>query len=220
MSTALEPNIIQTLTGRVLNQDTGTTISPVVQSMSLPEKQDKAYGMILQGAPRNAVSEFFGICGRTLRRWLAEATKRHREDLQSQSALDTVTDTLLTFEQLEGVLLEEVTNLRTGGVSVDPATGAITKDKTITDTRNSDAVIRAIQTVADIRMKRHKVLHDVGALPKANNGNNTVDWQGNITEVQEKETPDREKTAEELQADIDELLRNSRRITVSDKYDG
>lgn len=175
-------------------------------------KAERAYALRLQGVSIQEIAKFFSVSNQTVYRWVSLVVKDHREALQGQTASEVVAESLLFYDHLEKMYLNEVSVIEASDSrTINPVTGEVVSN-TI-DPRRIDSRTRCLKGAMDARKEKIALLASVGLLPK-DTTQLYKDWKGRVEQTDEVvETSDKQRSADDIKENVMRLLQNCRTLS-------
>ena len=143
-----------------------------IPSGSIPElfkltgdsREAKVWEMTMAGFKNAQIARMFGLSERTIMRIRSAFVHRNREvGLRQDTALSMVAEEVAKLDEIERVMLQEASQITSGGKRYNPATGMTEVVEGQGDIRNKERFIRCAMDAGE---KRRKLLIDVGIIPK------------------------------------------------------
>ena len=147
---------------------------------------------------------------KTIAKWIKQARLAYSGYLEKQSGLDLMTMAVAENDMLKKMTMDKMVAMQEAGVSYDDDGNEV-----IGAHFDHEAYSRYLKIAASIIQKKNEMLMKMGALPTtAEKIHHTVTGELKIKpETSEEETREL-RSAEEIQRDIDERLKKTRRLTV------
>jgi transposase-like protein len=134
-----------------------------INKLPADKKKAKAYEMKLQGASVTAISQIFNVTPATIRKWLQDHASEFTGIIETNPAANIIAETLLFYENLESMCLNEIRQLPDDKVTHNIKTGEMER-KVDYDAKNLKQ--KYIITLVQLREKSVGLMQDTGILPK------------------------------------------------------
>lgn len=132
---------------------------------SLPDdrKKAKAYEMKLQGFSVVSIAQIFGVAPNTIRKWIQDHASEFTGIIETSPAANIIAETLLFYENLEMLCLNEIKELPDNKVITDLKTG---ETSTRLDYDAKTLKQKYVLTLMQLRKQSVDLMQSTGMIPK------------------------------------------------------
>jgi len=175
--------------------------------MTTEEKCEAVWMNRMNGMPVKSIAAFYGVSSSTVYRLLDQGVKIHRQGMENKPAADIIAESLIFMRRCRDIFMFEANQSGAGAATVDPDTGAITREASKGNDQNKQRMLEGALKAEKLAVD---LMKDTGIIPKeAEKIFHTLKGDDSA-EVVEKHPDDRSE--EEILKDINELIKRGRRI--------
>ena len=172
------------------------------RALTADEKKWQAFEWSMLGHDVKGIATMFDVSPSTIYRWLQDLYREHRETMEQVPGVDVLSEHLLWLGRLEQLCLHEINTMKEDAKTIDPTTGVVVNQD---DSKMKTVRVKFIQAALRARQMKIEMLQKANVLPVEPEKiyHTMSDERRKVEEVEE---PAAEKTREELQKSIEDLI--------------